>query len=122
MYAIIILTCVWIVVLDEIKWQIRMPKSFAMREQSLIYKDRVQDEILAFVGKSIKHDYIKGSRDINLDLTVSEAQQLYNADAKLRTMADSGSLQELHQRCADLAKNIETGYIKVMDSFDRVIQ
>jgi len=87
----VILTCVWIV-LDEIKWQIRMPKSFAMREQSLIYNDRVQDEILAFVAKSIKHDYIKGNRDINLDLTVSEAQQLYNADAKLRTMADSGSL------------------------------
>jgi len=87
-----ILTCVCLTCLDEIKWQIRMPKSFAMREQSLIYKDRVQDEILAFVGKSIKHDYIKGNREISLDLTVSEAQQLYNADAKLRTMAESGSL------------------------------
>ncbi len=93
-----------------------------MREQSLMYNDKVQDQILSFVGKTIKHDYIQGSRDINLDLTVTEAQKLYNANEKLRSMADAGSLQTLHKRCADQAKSVETGYIKVMDQLDRVVQ
>ena len=35
---------------DEIKWQIRMPERFAMREQSLMYNDKIQDEILNFLG------------------------------------------------------------------------
>ncbi len=80
-----------------------------------MYNDKVQDQILSFVGKSIKHDYIRGDREINLDLTVREAQKLYSADDKLRSMADAGSLQSLHKRCADQSKAVETGYIKVMD-------
>jgi hypothetical protein len=78
--------------LDEIKWQIRMPKRYAMRVLPSPYKSDVQDQILKFLGKSVKHDYIQGSRDINLDLTVAEAAKLYSANDSIRSMAESGEL------------------------------
>jgi len=73
-----------------------MPQRIAMRERSFMYNDKIQDEILTFLGKSIKHDYIQGNRDMNLDLTVSEASKLYNASDEIRAMAESGQLQDLH--------------------------
>ena len=87
--------------LDSIKWQLRFPKEYAMRSESLMYNDKVQDEILAFLGNRIQADYLQGNREINLDLTVAEADKLYNAGDRIRAMAESGELQELHQRCAD---------------------
>ena len=45
---------------------------YAMRSASYAYNDEIKSEILNFLGKSIKHDYMQGSRDINLDLTVQE--------------------------------------------------
>ena len=76
-----------------------MPERFAMREESLIYNDKIQDEILSFMGSKIKQDYLQGNRDVNLDLTVNEAEKLYNASDKIRGMAESGELQSLHDRC-----------------------
>ena len=106
---------------DEIKWQIRMPERFAMREQSLMYNDKIQDEILNFLGQKIKADYLQGNRDINLDLSVTEAERLYNANDRVRGMAESGELQGLHQRCVDQQEAVQTGFIKVMDLLDRTL-
>ena len=55
-------------------------------------------------------------------MTVAEAAKLFNAGDKIRSMAESGKLQELHKRCIDQAQAVETGYIKVMDSLDRTLQ
>ena len=99
-----------------------MPKHFAMRSETLMYNDKVQDEILTFMGSKIKHDYLKGNRDINLDLSVAEAAKLYNAGDAIRGMAESGQLQSLHKRCLDQAQAVEDGYIKVMDQLDRILQ
>ncbi len=93
-----------------------------MRSESLMYNDKIQDEILAFLGNRIKADYLKGNRDINLDLTVAEADKLYNAGDRIRDMAESGDLQALHTRCLEQAQAVESGYIKVMDSLDRTLQ
>ena len=51
------------------------------------------------MGENIKHDYVEGTRDMNLDLTISEATKLYNAGDDVKAMANSGKLQELHKRC-----------------------
>lgn len=64
---------------------------------------------------------MNGNREINLDLTVAEAHKLYNANGKIRAMAESGALQSLHQRCVDQANAVQTGYIKVMDQLDKTI-
>ena len=93
-----------------------------MRSASFAYNDEIKSEILNFLGKSIKHDYMQGSRDINLDLTVQECQALYESSDQIREMAESGELQALHQRCVDQAKAVDTGYIKVMDLLDKTGQ
>ena len=87
-----------------------------------MYSDKVQDEVLKFMGNRIKFDYLEANREVNLDLKVSEAEHLYNANEQVRAMAESGQLQALHQSCNDLFKAVETGYIKVMDQLDRIIQ
>jgi len=74
------------------------------------------------LGSQIKHDYLQGNRDVNLDLSVSEAAQLYNAGSSIRSMAESGQLQQLHERCMNQQQAVQDGYIKVMDSLDRVLQ
>ena len=76
-----------------------MPQEVAIRKETLMYNDKVQEQILAFVGENIKHDYVEGTRDMNLDLTISEATKLYNAGDDVKAMANSGKLQELHKRC-----------------------
>ena len=87
-----------------------------------MYNDKVQDEILKFMGSRIKFDYLDANRDVNLDLKVSEAEHLYNANDNIRALAESGKLQDLHSRCNGLASSVETGYIKVMDQLDRTLQ
>ena len=59
---------------------------------------------------------------MSLDLTVSEASKLYNANDNVRAAAESGQLQALHQKIIDQGKAIEVGYIKVMDQLDRTLQ
>ena len=59
---------------------------------------------------------------MSLDLTVSEASKLYNANDDVRAAAESGQLQALHQKIIDQGKAIEVGYIKVMDQLDRTLQ
>ena len=93
-----------------------------MRDETLMYNDKIQDEILTFMGNRIKQDYLQGNRDVNLDLTVNEAGKLYNASDKIKSLAESGELQELHDRCSQQAKAVESGYIKVMDLLDRTMQ
>ena len=78
-----------------------MPNRIAHRDETLMYNDKIQDEILSFLAGTIKHDYVNGTNEINLDLTVSEAGKLFNADDNIRAMAENGKLQELHQRCND---------------------
>jgi len=111
-----------IIYTDEIKWQIRLPTHIVMRKNALPYNDKVQEQILAFLGSEIKHDYMQGSRDINLDLTVDEASKLYSANSSIRAMAETGELQKVHQNCVDLAKAVDSGFIKVMDQLDRTGQ
>lgn len=67
------------------------------------------------MGQAIKADYIKGSREINLDLTLEEAEYLFTASDKVKAMAASGELQKLHKNCDELEQRVETAYIQAMD-------
>lgn len=84
------------VVVDEIKWQLRMPTRFAMRELKLTYLDKVQDETNNFIQSRIKFDYLQPDRDLSLDLTVREAEILIAANQEVQSLAESGNLKELH--------------------------
>ena len=109
-------------IVDEIKWGLRFPTKFAMREYTLNYEDKVQEQILAFLGKNIATDYLDGSRQVDLDLTLKEAEMLFNANDKIREMAANGELQAFHKRCSDTQSAVETGYPNVMDQLDRILK
>ena len=60
--------------LDEVKWGLRLPTVRAHRAYTLDYEDKVQEQVLAYLGNKVTHDYLDGSKDLNLDLTVTEAE------------------------------------------------
>lgn len=106
---------------DEVKWAIRMPNHIAMRELALNYEDQVQRQILAYLENNLKYDFMAGNRELNLDLTVKECEFLFAANDKVKAMAESGELQQMHERCSSLDADVSTGYIKVMDQLDRAL-
>lgn len=76
------------IIIDEIKWQLRMPTRFAMRELKLSYLDKIQIETGNFLNDRIKHDFLRPDRDLSLDLTIREAEILISANEEVRTFAD----------------------------------
>jgi len=55
-----------------------------------------------------------------MDLTMEQANALFNASDKIRDMANDGSLQKIHEKCSDLDSQVEGSYVKVMDSLSRI--
>lgn len=83
------------------------------------YEETIQNRIKDFLGQAIQGDYVEGKREINLNLTVMEAEYLFTANEKVKKMAASGELQKLHSHCDDLASQVDTAYIKTMDILNR---
>lgn len=67
----------------------------------------------------ISADYVKGTREINLELTVKDAEYLFTANESVKKKAASGELQKLHKQCDDLASKVDTSYLKTMDLLSR---
>jgi len=65
---------------------------------------------------------LNGNRELNLDLTLEEAQYLYCANDAIKAKAESGELAKIHKKCAEAEKNVEDGVLKVMDQIDRAMQ
>ena len=65
---------------DEIKWQLRLPTRFAMRELKLTYLDKVQEETNKFINERIKYDYLRPEQELSLDLTLAEYEILISAN------------------------------------------
>ena len=107
---------------DDIKWAIRMPSRFAVRQLALVHEQDVQDSINTFLDSNLKYDFLRGNRQLNLDMTMREAELLYTANDSIRALAETGELQDLHSRCAAAEQAVETGYLKVMDHLDRALQ
>lgn len=76
--------------LDEIKWQLRMPTRFAMRDLKLSYLDKVQENTLEFLNQRVKHNFIQPDSELSLDLTVKEAEILIIANQEVRELAENG--------------------------------
>lgn len=58
---------------------------------------------------------MQGNRELNLDLTMKEACHMYSANDNIKSMAQSGELQALHAKYAELQEATSTGYVQVMD-------
>jgi len=46
---------------------------------------------------------------------------MFAANDKIKNMAQSGELQQLHARCAELEGAVETGFLKVTDHLERAL-
>ena len=108
--------------LDEIKWQLRMPTRFAMREMKLSYLEQVQLETNKFLNQRIKHDFLRPDRDLTLDLTVQESEILISANQEVRNLADSGELKNIHSRYNDLRTKVQTDYLAVREQLAKTLQ
>lgn len=108
--------------IDEIKWQLRMPTRFAMREMKLTYLDKVQEETNRFLASRIRHDYLQPDRDLSLDLTVREAEILIAANEEVRNLAETGGLKDLHRRFNEIHGKVETDYFSIRDYLSKTIQ
>jgi len=69
-----------------------MPNRFAMRALDYRYESDVQNTIDNFMSQNIKYDYLDGNREINLNMTLREAEFLFSANPHVRDMAESGEL------------------------------
>ena len=64
---------------------------------------------------------MKPDRDLSLDLTVKEAELLISASPDIISLAESGNLKALLEKCRQLADTVETDFLKMRDSLQRII-
>lgn len=107
--------------IDDIKWAVRYPTRFAMRQPKLSYLEKVQEEVHNFLKTNIKHDFLKPDRELTLDLTLREAEILASAGEDVKIMAEKGDLRNLHERFRIIKEQVEVDYLKVRDHIDRII-
>lgn len=107
--------------LDEIKWQLRLPTRFAMRELKLSYLERVQQETTAFLNDRIKHDFLRPDRELSLDLLIKEAEVLIAANEDVRELADSGELKRIHATFVEAKNRVETEYFAFREHLAKVL-
>ena len=110
------------IIIDEIKWQLRMPTRFAMRELKLSYLDKVQSETSKFLSERVKHDFLRPDRELTLDLTVREAEILISANDEVRSFADQGGLKDLHLKFNELTGRVEAEYFNVREHLAKTLQ
>lgn len=108
-------------VLDEIKWQLRMPNRFAQSEAKLTYLSKVEEETINFLSERIKHNYLKPEEGLNLDLKVKDAEILISANQNVKDLADRGELEKLHKRCVELENTIESDYLAVRNHIGKIL-
>lgn len=77
------------------KYQIRQPTRFAIRELKKTYLDQVEQQVQTFLSTSIKHDTLVPGREVSLDLTLLDAEVIASANETVKQMASSGELKAL---------------------------
>lgn len=94
--------------LDEIKWQLKFPSRFAMRDHKRTYLQKVQEETQNFLKTRIQHNHLKPKEGLHLDLSVKEAEILVSASQSVRKLSESGELAKIH----DKFEKVSTGLIE----------
>lgn len=108
-------------IIDEIKWQIRMPTRYAVSTLKLTYLNKVQEETLKFLNERIKHDFLRPDKELGLDLTVHEAEILISANQEVRDMAENGSLKKLHENYNAIKEKVEVSYLQVREHVQKLL-
>ena len=63
------------------------------------------------MAKNIEQNYFTGEESIPLTATLGEAEVLFSAGNDVKTLAQSGDLNGLHQRVTSLSEASERAYL-----------
>ena len=87
-----------------------------------MYKDEVETEILEFLSQKFKYDLSGGDQDLNLDMTIEEAEFLTLASDDIKKKAESGELLALTDWMKDYHIRKQNLLVTTYDQLERVLQ
>ena len=111
--------CVFIA---SIKWALKFPLRFAISEPSTKYVKEVEDKTLAFLSHSLKFDLSGGDNELNLDMTLEEAEFLALASDEIKAKAESGELLALTTWMREFQERKQILLNTIYDKLDRTLQ
>lgn len=88
----------------------------------MTYLEQIKEEVNKFLGERIKHHYLNPEKNINLNLSVAEAEILIGASSMVKELAEKGALKTLHENCKNISEKAEGDYLTIKDKIDRIIQ
>jgi hypothetical protein len=106
----------------EIKTQLRFPKAYAQSEINLRYLDTVKEITQAYMNKKIDQNYFTGEGNVSMSATLGEVEVLNSAGDNVKSLAKSGALSDIHQRCDSLKEASESSYINMRDKIEAIVQ
>ena len=106
----------------EIKTQLRFPKAYAESQINLRYLDSVRDITQSFINKKIDQNYFTGESSVSMSATLSEIEVLHSAGETVKSLAQSGALGDIHNRCDALKEASESQYINMRDKIENIVQ
>ena len=105
---------------DHVKWAIRMPTAYAVRQENLDYLPEIKAVIEDYVYQHFSYNITDGSELDVEDMTLGELKTIYrNQSDKVREMQASGELTKLHEEFAEVESAYNTSHLKIMDALDR---
>lgn len=111
---------------EHIRWEIRLPKKFAQSEEPRVYHTKVEQEVLNYLNKTIKHNVINPSAPLDLNLTIKEAIVLAEHADALQPHFESGKLKQIHDNFNSSLNNLtatrEAVYVALSSIYDKTIE
>lgn len=71
--------------------------------------------------QKVQHDFLNPGKELNLDITLGEAEILMSANGDVRAMAEQGTLKALHERCSKIQEKVDADHLRTRDSLARIL-
>lgn len=75
-----------------------------------------------FIAENIQDNYFSTEKTVPLTATLGEVEVLYSAGDQVKSLASSGALNTLHERCNALTNSAQSSYITMKDKVENIIQ
>ena len=92
-----------------------------MSVENLRYLNQVKQEIQAFTNSQIPVNYFTGEKEMRMDATVQEAEVMFAANDNVRALANSGELQQLHQRVKSASEAAYSNYNSLRQRINTIV-
>ena len=92
-----------------------------MAEPNIKYREETEQQILNFLSDKFAFDISGSDEDLNLNMTLEEAEYLILASEGIKEKAKSGELAALNQWMREFYEKKQTLLIQVYDQLDRVL-